>query len=299
MATTITNIPALRAQSSLSAATNAANVSMLRLITGYRINSAKDDPAGLQISDRLTSEINGLKQAYRNSADGQAFAQTAEGALDEIINNLQTIRTKALQSATGTVTTEDREALQEEVSSLSQEITRIAEDTTFGGKTILNGTNGDTLYDANGDMTLQIGAYSGNTMTIDMSQSFTLENLDTAVLAEIGGGAQTVLNADHEFDISTQDKASAVVDQIDSYIAFVDSKRAELGAVQNRLDSAMNVSSISATNLADARSRIRDTDYAEETSNLMRYNILQQTSMAMLTQANNRGSLILQLIGGV
>ena len=162
MALYITNIASLQARRALANATNDVNTAMLRLATGLRINSAKDDPAGLQISNRMTSEINGLSQANRNSSDGLAFAQTAEGALDEIVNMLQDIRTKAVQASNGTYTAEDREAIQKEVDQLSAEVTRIAEQTKYGGQTILLGDQ-STMYEGTGILTLQVGAYAGDT----------------------------------------------------------------------------------------------------------------------------------------
>lgn len=303
MALYITNIAAMRAQNSLASATQMANTAIQRLTTGFRINSAKDDPAGLQISDRLTAEINGLNQANRNAADGQALAQTIEGALDETVNILQSIRTRAVQAATGTLTQEDREAIQAEVSQLSEEITRIAEQTKYGGKTILNGyDNGNSIYNADGKMVLQIGAYTGNTIEFDMSESFTMEGLTDQVEAKIqaeGGTYTSVLNADGAFDVSTQDGAQAVLDQIDTYLSVANRKRSELGAVQVRLDSVMRVNANTSVNLADARSRIRDTDYAAESANLMKANILQQAALSMLIQANQRQSMILSLINSV
>ncbi len=303
MALYITNIAAMRAQNSLASATQMANTAIQRLTTGFRINSAKDDPAGLQISDRLTAEINGLNQANRNAADGQALAQTIEGALDETVNILQSIRTRAVQAATGTLTQEDREAIQAEVSQLSEEITRIAEQTKYGGKTILNGyDNGNSIYNADGKMVLQIGAYTGNTIEFDMSESFTMEGLTDQVEAKIqaeGGTYTSVLNAEGAFDVSTQDGAQAVLDQIDTYLSVANRKRSELGAVQVRLDSVMRVNANTSVNLADARSRIRDTDYAAESANLMKANILQQAALSMLIQANQRQSMILSLINSV
>ena len=303
MALYITNIAAMRAQNSLASATQMANTAIQRLTTGFRINSAKDDPAGLQISDRLTAEINGLNQANRNAADGQALAQTIEGALDETVDILQSIRTRAVQAATGTLTKEDREAIQAEVSQLSEEITRIAEQTKYGGKTILNGyDNGNSIYNADGKMVLQIGAYTGNTIEFDISESFTMEGLTDQVEAKIqaeGGTYTSVLNADGAFDVSTQDGAQAVLDQIDTYLSVANRKRSELGAVQVRLDSVMRVNANTSVNLADARSRIRDTDYAAESANLMKANILQQAALSMLIQANQRQSMILSLINSV
>lgn len=290
MAIYITNIAAMQARRHFNNATARVNTAMQRLASGLRINSAKDDPAGLQISNRLTSQINGYKQANRNTADGQAFAQTYEGALDETVNMLQKIRTIAVQSANGTYTSEDRKAMQAEVKALSEEITRIAEQTKFGGKTILLGDQ-STMLDK-GFMTLQVGAYSDDTISIDLTQSFKLDDIYAALPNNNG----SVVNG--SFTVDTADGAKNVLADIDAMIGIVDAQRGEIGALQVRLDSVMRLNENMMANLSDARSRIRDTDYAEESANLMEASILQQASLAMMMQANARGNMILQLING-
>lgn len=290
MAIYITNIAAMQARRHFNNATARVNTAMQRLASGLRINSAKDDPAGLQISNRLTSQINGYKQANRNTADGQAFAQTYEGALDETVNMLQKIRTIAVQSANGTYTSEDRNAMQAEVTALSEEITRIAEQTKFGGKTILLGDQ-STMLDK-GFMTLQVGAYSDDTISIDLTQSFKLDDIYAALPNNNG----SVVNG--SFTVDTADGAKNVLADIDAMIGIVDAQRGEIGALQVRLDSVMRLNENMTANLSDARSRIRDTDYAEESANLMEASILQQASLAMMMQANARGNMILQLING-
>ena len=290
MAIYITNIAAMQARRHFNNATTRVNTAMQRLASGLRINSAKDDPAGLQISNRLTSQINGYKQANRNTADGQAFAQTYEGALDETVNMLQKIRTIAVQSANGTYTSEDRKAMQAEVKALSEEITRIAEQTKFGGKTILLGDQ-STMLDK-GFMTLQVGAYSDDTISIDLTQSFKLDDIYAALPNNNG----SVVNG--SFTVDTADGAKNVLADIDAMIGIVDAQRGEIGALQVRLDSVMRLNENMMANLSDARSRIRDTDYAEESANLMEASILQQASLAMMMQANARGNMILQLING-
>ena len=290
MAIYITNIAAMQARRHFNNATARVNTAMQRLASGLRINSAKDDPAGLQISNRLTSQINGYKQANRNTADGQAFAQTYEGALDETVNMLQKIRTIAVQSANGTYTSEDRKAMQAEVKALSEEITRIAEQTKFGGKTILLGDQ-STMLDK-GFMTLQVGAYSDDTISIDLTQSFKLDDIYAALPNNNG----SVVNG--SFTVDTADGAQNVLADIDAMIGIVDAQRGEIGALQVRLDSVMRLNENMTANLSDARSRIRDTDYAEESANLMEASILQQASLAMMMQANARGNMILQLING-
>lgn len=290
MAIYITNIAAMQARRHFNNATARVNTAMQRLASGLRINSAKDDPAGLQISNRLTAQINGYKQANRNTADGQAFAQTYEGALDEIVNMLQKIRTIDVQSANGTYTSEDRKAMQAEVKALSEEITRIAEQTKFGGKTILLGDQ-STMLDK-GFMTLQVGAYSDDTISIDLTQSFKLDDIYAALPNNNG----SVVNG--SFTVDTADGAKNVLADIDAMIGIVDAQRGEIGALQVRLDSVMRLNENMTANLSDARSRIRDTDYAEESANLMEASILQQASLAMMMQANARGNMILQLING-
>lgn len=290
MAIYITNIAAMQARRHFNNATARVNTAMQRLASGLRINSAKDDPAGLQISNRLTSQINGYRQANRNTADGQAFAQTYEGALDETVNMLQKIRTIAIQSANGTYTSEDRKAMQAEVDALSEEITRIAEQTKFGGKTILLGDQ-STMLD-NGFMTLQVGAYADDTISIDLTQSFKLDDIYAALPNNNG----SVANG--SFTVDTADGAKNVLADIDAMIGIVDAQRGEIGALQVRLDSVMRLNENMTANLSDARSRIRDTDYAEESANLMEASILQQASLAMMMQANARGNIILQLING-
>lgn len=290
MAIYITNIAAMQARRHFNNATARVNTAIQRLASGLRINSAKDDPAGLQISNRLTSQINGYKQANRNTADGQAFAQTYEGALDETVNMLQKIRTIAVQSANGTYTSEDRNAMQAEVTALSEEITRIAEQTKFGGKTILLGDQ-STMLDK-GFMTLQVGAYSDDTISIDLTQSFKLDDIYAALPNNNG----SVVNG--SFTVDTADGAKNVLADIDAMIGIVDAQRGEIGALQVRLDSVMRLNENMTANLSYARSRIRDTDYAEESANLMEASILQQASLAMMMQANARGNMILQLING-
>lgn len=290
MAIYITNIAAMQARRHFNNATARVNTAIQRLASGLRINSAKADPAGLQISNRLTSQINGYKQANRNTADGQAFAQTYEGALDETVNMLQKIRTIAVQSANGTYTSEDRKAMQAEVKALSEEITRIAEQTKFGGKTILLGDQ-STMLDK-GFMTLQVGAYSDDTISIDLTQSFKLDDIYAALPNNNG----SVVNG--SFTVDTADGAKNVLADIDAMIGIVDAQRGEIGALQVRLDSVMRLNENMTANLSDARSRIRDTDYAEESANLMEASILQQASLAMMMQANARGNMILQLING-
>lgn len=295
-----TNVSSLNTTNKLSKATHSLDTTYKRLSSGYRINSAKDDAAGLQISDRLTSQINGLKQGNRNANDGIALAQTAEGALDEVHTMLQRIRTLSVQAANGTNTTADRASIQGEVSQLCSEINRIACKTTFGGSEILSGkdTKGQTLVGKDGKVAFQVGSNHDDTTSVDLSSGFSVEQM-----SKVHGGKDSgklIDDADNRgktFDVSTASSAQSVLADIDSYIGYVDKKRGELGAVQNRLESTISNQSNIAENESDARSRIRDTDYAEEAANLSQQNIIQQAATSMLTQANSRPQIALSLLG--
>ena len=306
-----TNVSSINAQRKLSNATLSLNTSYQRLSSGLRINSAKDDAAGLQISDRLTSQINGLNQGNRNTNDGIALAQTIEGALDETTNMLQRIRVLAVQSANGTNSEADRKALQEEVTQLSAEITRIAKQTTFAGQLVLNGkfdnaNNKNSLIPANGKLTFQVGANAGNTLDLDWGMAFTLSSIGDAAgiaaaqvtkngdkgLVKSGAGGSVV-----RFGVCTAQVATNTLAHIDALIQVVDSKRAGLGALQNRMESTIRNQANISENQSDARSRIRDTDFASETAALTQNNIIQQASQTVLAQANQRPTIALSLLG--
>ena len=303
-----TNVSSINAQRKLTNATNNLNVNYQRLASGLRINSSKDDAAGLQISDRLTSQINGLNQGNRNTNDGIALAQTIEGALDETTNMLQRIRVLAVQSANGTNTAEDRKALQQEVEQLSLEISRIAAQTTFAGGTILDGAN-QGLIPKDGKITFQVGANKGDTISLGWSRAFNVSGLFTqAGFKDIGNNASLgVMKKVYKegntnltkiiFTISTVSRATNTLGSIDKFIQAVDSKRAELGAIQNRMEATIRNQASIAENEADARSRIRDTDFAAETAALTANNIIQQSSQTILAQANQRPNIALSLLG--
>lgn len=307
-----TNTSSINSQRRLSNATKALDTTFQRLSSGLRINSAKDDAAGLQISDRLTNQINGLKQGNRNANDGIALCQTMEGALDETTSMLQRIRTLALQAANGTNTTIDRIAIQEEISQLSQEITRIACKTTFGGRQCIAGANGahnGGVLNSEGKISFQVGAYAFDTLEITMSNGFTLSGIvkeaaiaTTGVSATISDPTSTGLyknsSGKYEFNCFSQSNAQYTVETIDKIINVVDSKRAELGAIQNRMESTIRNQENVAENVSDARSRIRDTDYSEEASNLAAEQIIQQSATSILTQANQRPSIAMSLLQG-
>lgn len=295
-----TNVTSLNTTNKLSKATHSLDTTYKRLSSGYRINSAKDDAAGLQISDRLTSQINGLKQGNRNANDGIALAQTAEGALDEVHTMLQRIRTLSVQSANGTNTTADRVSIQGEVSQLCAEINRIACKTTFGGSEILSGKTdkaGSLLV--GGKVAFQVGANANDKISIDLASGFTVEKMKTAAKDTTSTLVNDAEGQTHgkSFSVCTAENAQTTLGAIDSYIAYVDKKRGEFGAVQNRLESTISNQSNIAENESDARSRIRDTDYAEEAANLSQQNIIQQAATSMLTQANSRPQIALSLLG--
>ena len=281
-----TNTSSLTAQNNLMKSGNTLDTAYQRLSSGLRINSAADDAAGLQISNRLTSQINGLNQAVRNANDGISLAQTAEGALDETTSMLQRMRTLAIQSANGSNTDEDRVALQQEIAQLGDELDRIATTTTFGGRNLLNGSYSGTF---------QVGADANQTI------SFSLSTVNTDGAAGAGfqvSGMNTAGLRASTLSISSASNAQSMISIIDSMIAAVDSKRAELGAVQNRFSSTINNLSNISENVSASRSRIRDADFAEETATLTSAQILQQASSTILAQANQRPQTALSLLGG-
>ena len=294
-----TNISSLNGRRYLNNVQNQLTTTYQRLSSGLRINSAKDDAAGLQISSRLTTQINGLNQGNRNSNDAIAFAQTAEGAMDEITGMLQKVRTLAVQANNGTNTTEDKTALSAEVDSLLEEVQRIVGKTTFGGKTILNGKQDNSIYTNgaahdDGKITFQVGANSGDTI------EFTLKNM---ALSKMLAGADAKVfgigtNGAIKFDFNSADSApDKVLAAIDAIIAGYDGERSNLGALQNRLESSIRNQANVSANQADARSRIRDADFAEESANLSQQSIIQQAATSMLMQANTRPMLGLALLG--
>ena len=276
MALTVnTNVGSLNAQRNLANSQGALAKSMQRLSSGLRINSAKDDAAGLAISDRMTSQIRGLNQAVRNANDGISLAQTAEGALSETTNILQRMRELAVQSANGTNTTADRSSLNAEFSQLQSEIDRIATKTSFNGQVILDGSFSGT---GNG-MSFQIGADANQTISVT-----------------IGGATQAILGVD-KLSVASSSGAQTAIDAIDTAISSVDTTRGSLGAAQNRFESTIsNLSNIS-ENLSAARSRILDADIAAETSAMTKSNILQQAGVSILAQANQVPQLALSLLG--
>ncbi|MEI8634147.1 flagellin [Vibrio sp. PP-XX7] len=370
-----TNISAMTAQRYLNSAADGAQKSMERLSSGYRINSAKDDAAGLQISNRLTSQSRGLDMAVRNANDGISIAQTAEGAMNETSSILQRMRDLSLQSSNGSNSSSDRIAIQEEVASLNDELNRIAETTSFGGNKLLNGTfgsksfqigsgSGESVVLTMGDMRSDTPAMGGRVYQAEegkapdwrvsdatqLTLAYTTkdgEEKELSINAKAGDDIEelaTYINGQNEdiqasvaedgklqlfaasqqvdgdvtiggnlgdeigfgngqnitvknVDVSSVGGSQLAVSVIDSALEAVDSQRASLGAFQNRFDHAIsNLDSIN-ENVNASRSRIKDTDYAQETTQMTKSQILQQASMSVLAQAKQTPAAALSLLG--
>jgi flagellin len=275
MAMTInTNIFSLNAQRNTSATQNTLATSMQRLSSGLRVNSAKDDAAGLAIAERMNAQVRGMNVASRNANDGISLAQTAEGALGKVSDNIQRMRELAVQSANGTNSADDRDNLQAEFAQLNAEVDRIVSGAKFNGTSLLDGSVAD--------FTFQVGAGTDATDTITVAAA-DLSATVTAVSA---------------LDISGADAtgATAALDALDTAIIDVTTGRANMGAVQNRFDSVIANLATSAENLSAARGRIMDADFASETMNLSRAQILQQAGTAMISQANQLPQQVLSLL---
>ncbi|AAW86361.1 flagellin [Aliivibrio fischeri] len=372
-----TNVSAMTAQRYLNNATNDLNNSMERLSSGTKINSAKDDAAGLQISNRLTAQTRGLDVAMRNANDGISIAQTAEGAMNESTNILQRMRDLSLQAANGSNSDQDRASIQEEVHALSDELNRIAETTSFGGRRLLNGQFGESAFQIganageailiklpsvradddsmggqrfvseNGksaswnvepgknDMKLEFTTKKGEAVSIDISakagddieelatyingqsdkisasvgdegklQLFVAEpsiegelsitgNLATELGLESGLGSKATVD---KLDVTSVGDAQVSIGVIDSALAYIDRERADLGAKQNRLGHSINNLSNIQENVSASNSRIKDTDFAKETTNMTKAQILQQSSTSILAQAKQLPNAALTLL---
>ncbi|WP_166425006.1 flagellin [Paraglaciecola sp. 20A4] len=271
-----TNVSSLNAQRQLFNSSTSLNTSFERLSSGFRINRAADDAAGLQISERLTTQIQGLDQAARNANDAISLVQTAEGALGEVTSSLQRIRTLAVQSQNGINSSADRAALQKEVKALVTEISRIATDSQFGDATLLNGSfSAKFLVGANGGQNISVNLQADN----------------------VGGGFAASSLGIQELSVENIAGASGALTTITKAISTIGAVRADLGALQNRFQSTIrNLSNIS-ENVSAARSQIRDTDFATETAELTRNQIIQQASLTVLSQANQRPQAALSLLG--
>ena len=272
-----TNVTSLNAQRNLSGTQSSLSVSMQRLSSGLRVNSAKDDAAGLAISERMSAQVRGMNVAIRNANDGISLAQTAEGALGKVGDSLQRMRELAVQARNGTNSGTDKDSLDKEFQQLGSEITRVLGGTTFNGISIIGASAGAKDF--------QIGA---NTTTNDKitvtTTDMTADASITAVTSEKIDSTQSTL------------ALGDVIDKIDGAIDKVNSERAMYGAVQNRFDSVISNLQTSVENQSAAKSRITDADFAQETSNLSRAQILQQAGTAMVAQANQLPQQVLSLL---
>lgn len=267
-----TNISALNAWKNLTITDNLMAKSLEKLSSGYRINRAADDAAGLAISEKMRGQISGLRQASRNAQDGISLIQTAEGALNETHSILQRIRELAVEASSSTTATDDRLAIQGEVDSLISEIDRIAGSTKFNGTALLDGTFAGTIL---------IGANNGTGESLEFS---------IAGMSSVGIGVGSL-------GVTTVSLAQGSLTTIDAGIGLVSTARADLGAQQNRLEHTVNNLNTAAENLAAAESRIRDVDMALEMATFTRHQILLQAGTAMLAQANVRPQTVLKLLG--
>ncbi len=271
-----TNISSLNSQRQLNKTNLNLSTSMERLSSGLRVNSAKDDAAGLAISNRMTSQIRGMTVATRNANDGISLAQTAEAAMGTLTETMQRMRDLAVQSANDAGVSEgDRDKLNEEFQQLNLELTRIIENTEFNGKKIINGDLADGLA-------VQVGANTSVDNQIDIS----IENL-ADIITDVTGAVVSGTDATAALD---------AVNNLDLAIQSIDTSRAKLGAIQNRFTTTITNLQSSIENQSAARSRITDTDFAMETANLSRNQILQQAGTAMLAQANQSGQAVMQLL---
>jgi flagellin len=270
-----TNLVSLNAQRNLSMSQGSLATSMQRLSSGLRVNSAKDDAAGLAIADRMQTQVRGMNVAIRNANDGISMAQTAEGAIGKIGEMLQRMRELAVQSANATNGPADRDNLQAEYAQLGEEIERTLEKTKFNGQAIL-ATTGDQIF--------QVGADSGDTITLSTVSLFGNASIDNALspAANISGADGTA--------------ATDALDAIDIALTLINGERAKYGAAQNRFEAVIGTLQVSAENQSAARGRIMDADYAQETANMSRAQILQQAGTAMVAQANQLPQQVLQLL---
>ncbi len=271
------NISSLRATNASTKAQDMLSTAMERLSTGKRINSAKDDAAGLAIASSMTAQIKGMNQGIRNANDGISMAQTAEGALDEVTNMLQRMRELTVQSKNGTYSGDDKSNIKAEMDALKGQIGSVLSNTEF---------NGVKLFTAANDVKIQAGANASDSITLS--------------LTALNTGTDDIVTA-LAVDVTAADTGTAGTDdyltKFDNALDLVAEKRAGLGAVQNRLESAVNNLTNNSTNLSDARSRIEDADFSAESTNLAKAQILSQASTAMLSQANQSQQGVLKLLG--
>ncbi|WP_380782501.1 flagellin [Sphingomonas sp. R86520] len=285
-----TNISALRATNASTKASSLLATSMERLSTGKRINSAKDDAAGLAISSSMTSQIKGMNQGVRNANDGISMAQTAEGALDEVTNNLQRMRELEVQKSNGTYSTSDIANIKTEQDALAKQISNVLTNTKFNGVALFGG--GATAA-ADKKVTIQAGANASDAIELNLGSSLSAVATGSGT-AGLAGGVGSVVDSTTTAGTVV---AAGTLQNYDDAISLVSNRRASLGASQNQLQSAVNNLTSNATNLSDAKSRIEDTDFSAETTALAKAQILSQASTAMLSQANQSQQSVLKLLG--
>ena len=291
-----TNLTALIGQNNLKGAQSSLQQAQERLSSGLRINSAKDDAAGQAIANRMTSTVTGLNQAARNANDGISLAQTAEGALDQVNDNLQRIRELTVQAQNGTNTAQDIDSIQQEVNERLEEINRVTDQTQFNGRDLFAAESAGTSF------SIQVGAKDSQTISINIGGAEAVGTSSTSggwnmydaagvnSQASVGGTAR--VETAKGFDVLSTD-ALAI---LDDKIGAIDKERSNLGAMQNRFETALDNIQTTSTNLQGARSRIEDADYAVEVSNMTRANILQQAGTSMLAQANQTPQSVLSLL---
>ena len=282
MAQTInTNIASLTAQRNLGASQSTIETSMQRLSSGLRVNVSKDDAAGMAIADRMNTQVKGMNVAMRNANDAVSLAQTAEGAIGKVADMLQRMRELSVQAANATNTSGDRDNLNQEFQEMAKEIDRTLTNTKFNGLAILGANAGSNDY--------QVGAYSDEQVRVTTTNLAT--NAAIIALTTSTGSASTISGANAQ-------AATTAMTAIDNALTLVNQQRAIYGAVQNRFDAIISVLQVNAENTAAARGRIMDADFAVETANLARAQILQQAGSAMVAQANSLPQQVLQLLRG-
>ena len=277
-----TNIASIDAQRNLSSSQSSLATSMQRLSSGLRINTAKDDAAGLSIAERMNSQVRGMNVAIRNSNDGISLAQTADGALAQVSNSLQRMRELAVQARNSTNSSSDKDSLNKEFAQLQSEIGRVLGGTTFNGKHIL-GADATSL-------TFQIGANTTADDTITIAT--TDMTLDTTITA-VTNSSSAVIDA-----TATSGAIGTVIDNIDKALDSINDTRATYGATQSRFDAIITNLQVGVENQSAARSRIMDADFASETANMSRAQVLQQAGTAMVAQANQLPNQVLKLLQG-
>ena len=277
-----TNIASLNAQRNLNASQGSLATSMQRLSSGLRVNSAKDDAAGLSIAERMNSQVRGMNVAIRNANDGISMAQVADGALSQVSNSLQRMRELAVQARNSTNSSSDKDSLNKEFSQLQAEISRVLNGTTFNGKHILGSEATAMVFQIGANTTVDD---SITVATTDMSLDTTITNVTNTSIAFIGSSANFAA-------------LGSVIDNIDKAINNVNDTRATYGATQSRFDAIITNLQVGVENQSAARSRIMDADFAAETANMSRAQVLQQAGTAMVAQANQLPQQVLKLLQG-